>query len=297
MEGSKIVKFLIVIFAVLTVVFYSLYYREDQKISVLSESFVEQAVENLNGRGIEIEKDVIIRQIPDENIYVFSSSVGQGYAQIVADAFSACFDAKVVSTSLNTPTGMLFALYDSENTEKQLGKISFSMSDFGFVFSIQGSNITANSPQLVNSEINPDAEKSALIEKIINRLVDENTKSYRITGSISNEEYDIISAAQTFNGLDVSGVYINFVFENDVLVHAFGSWITEKPELGYHEKLTDGINVLYDMDFDNVSSIIGQRIVYCLKKGNSNNYYLLPCWEITTVDSEGNVLKEYFDAI
>lgn len=297
MEGSKIVKFLIIIFAVLTVVFYSLYYREEKKISVLSEDFVEQAVENLNGRGIEIDKDVIIRQIPDENIYVFTSSIGQGYAQLVADAFSACFDTKVVTTSLNNPTGLLIALYDSENTEKQLGKLSFSMSDFGFVYSVQGSNITASSPQLVNSEINPDAEKSALIEKIISRLSDENSKSYRITGSIINDEYEIISVVQTLNGLDVSGVYINFMFENDVLVHAFGSWITEKPTLGYHEKLTDGINVLYDLDFDNVSGIIGQRIVYCLKKGNSNKYYLLPCWEITTVDDDGNVVKEYFDAI
>jgi len=92
-------------------------------------------------------------------------------------------------------------------------------------------------------------------------------------------------------------MYINFIFENENLILASGKWITNSPRPEYHNTLTDGINILYNLDFDEVLEIHSERVVYSLRKAKNNSCFLLPGWEIEYTDINGKYKKVYFDAV
>ncbi len=296
MENGRIVKFLILIFAVLTAVFYLLYCREDRRNSVLDENFVQQTVENLSSRGIEIDGSVIQKSLPEQKIYVFTAVNNEHYAEKVANSFAKVFQKDTFFTKLNTPDGFSMALYDSSDKENEVGNFQFSQSDLSFVYSAVSSSISKYSSVIYGNTEAIDIEKLALVEKILLNLNDDKNMSYKIIGSVSDNDYSIISAVQTFEGLEIAGVYINFVFEKNELVNALGSWVVYSPVATYHEKLIDGINVLYKLELDEISRIVDERIVYTLKKGKDNQYFILPCWEITAVEKSGGFITQHFDA-
>ncbi|MBP3579777.1 MAG: hypothetical protein J6K12_00875, partial [Clostridia bacterium] len=126
MENGRIVRFLILIFAVLTAVFFLLYYGEDRRNSVLDDGFVEQTVENLSSRGIEIDGDVIQKSLPEQDIYVFTAGNNEHYAEKVANSFAKVFEKDTFFTKLNTPEGVSIALYDSSDKENEVGNFQFS---------------------------------------------------------------------------------------------------------------------------------------------------------------------------
>jgi len=200
-------------------------------------------------------------------------------------------------SKLNTPEGFSVTFSDEENPEVKTGRLLFNESDFGFVYTAYGSNISSNSSVIYNSDVDVDEYQLSTVSCLVQNLSAHKSMGYRITGSVEGENYVMVSAVQTVNGIDLHDVYINFVFEEDNLVHAMGRWITVKHSAEYHEELTDGINVLYKLDFDTIGEIKSERIVYTVKKGSTGKYYLVPCWEIITADKEGNVKRDYFDAL
>lgn len=296
MESGKVVKFLVIIFAVLTLIFSLLYFREEKQSSVLDEAFVSEAVANIRLRGIEIDDAVIMRKNPDRNIYVFECRDHQEYAERIAAAFAKGFEKDMFTAKLSTPTGFSLALYDNTDKENEVGKFHFSQSDFGFVYSAVGNSISTNARVIYGDEKKINTYKRSFIDRIISQLNNANDVSYKITGCVFEDDYCIVSVLQNFKNIDVNDCYINFVFENDSLVHAVGSWVAYKPESAYHEKLMDGINVLYKLELDSIKRIVGERIVFSLKKGNDNKYFIIPCWEITAENKDGVTLNEYFDA-
>lgn len=297
MENGRIVRFLIIIFALLTLIFYALYFVEEKKTSVLSEEFVEQAVNNLNSRGVEIDESVILRRIPDKDIYVFEGKDAEDYALKIATAFAKGFETEMFTAKLSTPSGFSMALYENSEMEKEIGKFHFSENDFSFVYSAVSTSITPTSSVVNNDDTVLDEAVEKLIEKILLSLNEEKELSYRISGSVENDNFLVVSVVQTFENTDVQGAYINFVFEDGYLVHALGNWIAYKPRVQYSAKMYDGVNVLYKTKLEQLQKIVSQRTLYSFKKGKDSKYFIIPCWEITSVDKKGNVIKEYFDAL
>ncbi len=298
MEGKRILLFLILIFAVLTAVFYGLYYTENKSVSVLDENFVLEAVDNLGKHGVEVDEKIIERKIPEGNIYVFSLKDEGEYRKVVMEGFLSWLGENTLMTKLDTPTGLSVTYYNSDDGREDVGKLVFDVnSDLDFSYSVKGNSISANTGAIYNGKYDVGADKKQQIDSILEKLSAEKKVSYILTGSVTGEQYHIVSAVQTFNGIEISGVYVNFVFEDGVLVNVIGKWIPFEPSLRYHEKMTDGVNVIYKLDLEKISAVTDENLVYLLRKGDNNTYYILPCWELVIRDKNGNTEKKYFEAL
>ena len=296
MENSRITKFLILIFAVLTLVFYLMYRNEERKSSVLDENFVKEAVLNLKNQGVQVKSDIIKLEIPDRNVYVFKDTGVDEYSEKISSSFAEGFEKEMFTTKLDTPSGFSLAFFDSAQKDVEVGKFHFSSDDFKFVYSAVSNSITPDSAIIYSDVVSLDAEKLEFIERTARSLNVSNNSDFRITGSVNDGEYCIVSVVQTFNDIEYKDVYINFVFDENGLVHAVGSWVTYDMTAQYHEMLSDGVNALYKLKLDNVSEVVSERIVYSLKKGNDSKYFVVPCWEIAFVDKKGVTVKEYIEA-
>lgn len=299
MEGKRIIGFLIMIFAVLTVIFYGLYYTENKSVTVLEEQFVSEAVENLSRHNVAVDEKIIERNIPEGNIYIFNLQNDSQYRELVIQAFSHWLDAENNSfTMLDTPTGLSVTFHAENDKEQDNGKLVFDVSSpLDFTYSVKGNSISANTGAIYNEDTELDDSIQEKIMSLVNELSAGKNMGCRLTGSVDTDRYKIVSAVQTFNGREISGVYLNFVFEDTSLVNVIGKWIPFEPSLKYHEKMTDGINVLYKLNLDEVAAVLDENLVYLLRKGDNNTYYILPCWEIIARNKNGNVVKSYFEAL
>jgi len=299
METRKVCRLLIVIFAFLTLLFFFLYKREFDSKSVLSEEFVESAVINLENSGVSVDEQIIQRQIPESDIYVFELDGFEKYHNDIIDAIrTVVFDERVNVEHFSVPVGVAAGLYDVKDSSKELGRVVFSGSDFSFSFSKNGVNLTGGNEAIISSESfdTPDFVKACL-DKFSSILNSDTLCSYRVCGVSESDELYAVSVVQTVDGKDINEVFLNLVFENGELVIMKGSWITSSPKAKYHNSLVDGINALYMLDLNSVSEIRSEQIVYSLRKGENNRYFLVPGWEISYKDKAGAVRKSYVDAL
>lgn len=300
MEQKKVVGFLIAVFLVLSVLFLSLYRSEEISKTTLSDDFIEGAVENLSSSDIRIEESVIVRDIPDDDIYYFDNSDTEGNNErIIKAVIDTVYDNEnVTTTRFDTPVGVSVGIYSGDDDSAELGRIVFSDNDFSFRYSKKGVSVSgADLPVFGFDEETASAEEQNVVDRICRALAEKEHNSYRISGVGGDENYKIVTAFKTIEKKDITDVYLNFVFENGTLVAATGSWFTYTPKAKYHESLTDGVNVLYKLNLADIKSVDGERTVYRLKKSTDNNCYLVPAWEISYTDKNDNARKAYFDAL
>ena len=298
MEIRRIALILIIIFLSLTVLFYSLYRKEAVNKTLLTEEFVAGAVQNLKSSGVAVSADDIERTIPEKDIYVFEVPTVNAHHEKITQAISkVVFGGNATTASFDTPEGISVGIYDSENESKELGRVVFSDATLTFNFSKKGVNVSGASSAILNNDINIITETHrSVIESILQELSYDNA-AFRYAGASSNEEYVIITAMQEIGGHDIHDVYINFIFHGDEVIDISGKWIVEKVSAEYHNQLVDGVNVLYRLDLENISSIKNERLVYFLRKSDNNRYFIIPGWEITYTDKTGKLLTAYFNAL
>lgn len=297
MEVRKTVRILLLIFLVLTILFYSLYRKEKVNISVLSEEFVSGAVLNLKNSGVDVSENVIYRFIPEKDVYVFDALETEHHNELVSEAIiDVVFDDKASVKSFNIPDGVSVGIYDKDNDTKEIGRVVFSNSNMSFSFSKSGVVIKSDLVALTNGYTETVTQQQMdVIDRVVRKISPDAT--YRISGSSSNDEFVIISVMQMIKGHDISDVFINFVFENNEPSVIRGTWITETLTAKYHNTLVDGVNVLYKLNLENVSTVDSERIVYFLRKNESGRFFVVPGWEITYTDKDGLEKSSYFDAL
>ena len=162
---------------------------------------------------------------------------------------------------------------------------------------MNGVNISGSDYPVMNELYDKiDDNKKRKMSDILKKVVSGNGIDYRFCGCTGNDNLVIISAIQTINNYDINNVFMNFIFDGNELVALTGNWINGKHDAKYHEKLVDGVNVLYKLDLENIKAIHGERIIYTLRK-TDNTYFLIPGWLVSYTDKEGNYKSAYFDAL
>lgn len=299
MESRKICRLLIAIFIVLILMFCFLFKIEESKQTVLSEEFIFEAVENISSNGISISEEMILRDVPETNIYCLDEKAEEDFFEIISSSLiTTVFGGNVSTTQFDTPSGTTLGIYTNEGDESELGRLVFSENDYTFSISRKGVSMSGGEDPITNMDTSSVSETAmGKISEIVEKLNSKSRMDYRITGSTFDNDFLIVTVNQTVAGYDIDTAHINFVFENDDIIIVSGKWITSLAKSEYHNTLTDGVNVLYKLDFDNVSAIHGERIVYSLRKADNNRTFLLPCWEISYNDNNGNFKKSYFDAV
>ena len=298
MEVKRIAVILIIIFFSLTVLFYSLYRKEAVNKTLLTDEFVSGAVQNLTSSGVEVSAEDIERTIPEKDIYVFEvPTVDIHHGKITEAITKIVYGGNVTTASFDTPDGISVGIYDKTNESKEVGRVVFSNENLSFNFSMKGINTSGKSTAITNGDLDviTDSHKN-LIKRVIEELSSDST-TFRISGASSNDEYIIVTVIQKIGGHDIHDVYINFMFHGEEVIDISGKWIVEKVNAEYHNKLVDGVNVLYQLDIENISSIENERLVYLLRKSEYNRFFLIPGWEITYTDKSGKLLMSYFNAL
>lgn len=298
METVKICRFLIVIFLVLTVFFAVMYFNELNNKTYVSKEFVESAVENLNSQGIELSADIIETKIPDEDIYVLSiDDINVHNSKLIDAIVSSVYDFDVVKSVFDVPEGSSVGIYSADDSKRELARVFFSANDMSFNFTKNGVNISGSDYPVMNElDDGINEEKKSIMTAILKKVVSGNGIDYRFSGCTGSEDLVIISAIQTINGYDINNIFMNFIFDGEELVAVTGNWFYGNQKAKYHEKLVDGVNVLYMLDVKNVKAIHSERIIYTLRK-TDNTYFLIPGWLISYTDTEGNHKSSYFDAL
>ncbi len=299
METRRVTRLLIIVFALLSVLFYFLYRSEYESKSVVSEEFVESAVKNLEINGVSVDASVIKREISESDIYVFDVVSFDKHHNAIIDAIMKnAFDKEVSAEYFNVPGGVAVGFYDVEDSSKELGRVVFSDADFAFNFSKNGVNIAGGDEPIFSSDVSnlPDFTEKT-VENIAGILNAEDGCGFRICGVSESDGIFAVSLVQTLEDKDINEVFLNLIFENGELVLIKGRWITFLPKAKYHNSLVDGINALYMLDFENVTEISGEQIVYFFRKGENSRYFLVPGWEISYKDNNGAVRKAYVDAL
>jgi len=298
MEAKKICRLLIIIFLCLSVLFYALYRYELERRTVISDELVVSAVENLKSRGIEIDSSIIERKKPERDIYYFEIG-GKAHFDIVVNAVSnAIFGTGITMTEFDTPEGLSVGIYDKKSDDRELGRFVLYDRKLSFNFSKTGIDMSYGEKPILNSQTeNVSKAVYDCIDRISSALAGTSQFGYVVTGSSSNDSILIVTAMQTVDGNVIKDVYLNYVFVDGELVILSGNWITSSLKAKYHNTLTDGVNVLYKLDLENVVSVISERIVYSLGMTEDNKYYLLPRWEVVYTEKNGSVNTAYIDAL
>ena len=299
MESRRICRLLIVIFVVLIVMFSLLYRKEESKQTVLSPEFIGEAVENLSSDGIVISTEAIVGEIPETDIYCLEENLSDSFYDSISSTLVPCvFGSNVSTTQFDTPKGTTLGIYAAEGDESELGRLVFPENEYSFSLSRKGVAMSGGEDPIAGFD--EDTVSEAALDKINEIAEGLNSKSrfgYKVSGTTFDGNYLIVTVNQTISGYDIDGIYMNIVFENDSVIIVSGKWITSSAKAEYHNKLTDGVNVLYNLDFEDVTEIHGERIVYSLRSADNERMFLLPRWEISYSDKNENLRKAYFDAV
>lgn len=298
MEVKRICRVLMVIFLALGILFFALYRTELERRTVISEELVMSSVDNLKSRGIEIEPSVIERNKPERDIYYFEIGNKAHFDTVVEKISSSVFESGITMTEFDTPEGLSIGIYDSNSVDKELGRIVLYDAGLNFSFSKNGVDMSYGDKPILNMQTESiDKSVYDCIDRISSSLTSSSNLSYSITGSSANDSILIVTAMQTIDGNLIKDVYLNYVFVENELAILSGNWITASPKAMYHNTLTDGVNVLFNLDLEKVKSIERQEIVYTLGMSDNGRYFILPRWEIVYTDKSDNLLTAYFDAL
>lgn len=298
MDSKKIYRILSLLFLVLTVLFFVLYLRETKVKGKVSDEFITEAVTNIREHGVKISRNVIDTAIPHEGIYYFEVPDADEHDNIIVDELvTRIFGDNALTSRFETPNGVSVSIYSADNSN-ELGRIVFDNSDFSFLLIKKGVNVSGTEKPVTNgrTDLLTD-ENTKLLSLICNNLTNGSEMDTRISGCSGDSESFVVTVLQTVDGHDISDSYINFTFDENELVSVSGKWIVEEPKEKYNNKLTDGVNALYSLDFQQIDKITQQRIVYVMNNAESKRYYLIPMWEISYVSKNGNKVKELVDAI
>ena len=299
MESKRVCKLLIVIFSVLSLLFYFLYSAEIKKRTVIFDELVFDAVKNLEQRGITIDESCVERKTPERDIYFYEApDINETYKTITSSVCNVMFSSDVVTTEFDTPDGYSVGIYDKAGSDKELGRIMFSKNESSFVFSKSGLSMKNGDEPIENMQTEEISDKvTSDIERIVSGLTFGSRLGYKIKGSSSNDTFLIVTVMQTVDNSDISNAYMNFVFQDEELVILYANLITGSPKAKYHNTLLDGVNVLYKLNLDEVKEIQSEEVVYTVKQTDNSNCFIVPCWKIKYFDKNEKLVTAYFDAL
>lgn len=299
MEIKKTCRFLILVFLVLSLLFYSLYLAEIENRTKIPDELIYGVVENLSKSGIEINSSIIDANMPEKDIYYFEIESLKEYNMKIAESISfGVFGKDILTTEFDTPEGSAVGILNGNDSKRELGRILFYENDSSFAFSKNGVNMQYGDEPIINMQTDSiDEVVLSDIDRIISGMADDSELGYRISGSSSSDDFIIVTAMQTIDGYDINDSFINFVYSNDNLVIMRGKWIMGNPKAKYHNTLLDGVNVLYKLNLEQVKSILSEEVVYSLRISENGKCFILPCWRIEYTDKNDNIKTSFFDAL
>lgn len=302
LETGKICRLLIAVFVVLNIMFLLLYYSELNGAGKLTLEFAQNVAENLSKRGISVTADTFVLELPENGIYMLELPDRHDSAKNTANNISVS-EFKGISSeivSFEIPDGVSMSIYDSKQDTSELAKLQIKFEDFGIQYANALYAGQTDSDDGVSQSISElSGKQKQRLDAFVNALNSDGTFGYRIMSLENRGFYVIAEICQTAGGTDITGMTmkISISAEDYDIMSASGNWITFPVSAKYTDSLTDGINIIYKLDLENVSAVNSERIVYSARNVRENVMYLVPVWEISYNNADSDELMAYIDAL
>lgn len=303
MESRNVIRFLAILFCLLSIVFTALFYVEYNAADMLSQELSKSVEENLSSRGIALSSESLVTKTPDASVFLCKvSDYHERDFEISDKILDFTFAGqKINKVDFETPEGVSVGFYNalSEKGEKQLGKMVFSNNDFGIQYFDFRYEKEETPPLGVVSgfEIELSYDDRKTVNKFIKCLGENADFSSRVVGTCEYKGTTLVSVEQLLDNTQIKDMYINLLLWNGEIISAQGAWLNAKVEKEYYSPLLDGMNVLYKLPLDKVSELTLSEVVFSIRQTSEQNYYVMPVWKIQYVDTDNNVNTEYFDAL
>ena len=303
MESRNVIRFLAILFCLLSVVFAVLFYVEYNAADVLSQQLSESVEENLLSRGIALSSESLVTKTPDASVFLCNvSDYHERHFEISDKILNFTFAGqKINKVDFETPEGVSVGFYNalSDKSEKQLGKMVFSNNDFGIqYFDFRYEKEETPPLEIVSDfEIELSYDDKKTVNKFIKCLGENTNFSSKVIGTCEYKGTTLVSVVQLLDNMQIKDMHINLLLWNGEIISAQGAWLNAKVDKEYYSPLIDGNNVLYKLPLDKVSEIVSSQIVFSVRQTSDQNYYVMPVWKIEYVDTDNSVNTEYFDAL
>lgn len=295
---KKVCIFLAVSFLAVDILLLSLYIQATNNLSMLSDEMLENTVKYYSSAGITIDKEDIVKRVPDNKIYTFDSD-NAGAAMAAAERLCGqLFSKNAVVNMVETPDGLSYSVSDNGKTAASLRIYSNS---FGFEY-VMGdhSDIAPTIPesQFFNEGVEISDENEKAVNQFMKALSGGNNKNCEITGSYYSDKKLYVSVNQLVDSqCSVDGMFFNAVVDEGRILCAEGNIILSSVAKSCSEPLYDGVNALNRVDSSIVKEFLSEKIVYTHRYAGNDVYYLIPVWKIEYIDVNGKTGTQYVNAI
>lgn len=302
METGKICKLLIAVFILLNTMFLLLYYSELNGAGKLTLEFAQNVSENLSKRGIAVNADMFVLDLPENGIYMLELPDRHDSAKDTAKNISVS-EFKGVSSeivSFEIPDGVSLSIYDSKTDTNELAKLQIKFEDFGIQYAnTLYAGLTDADDGVSQSISELSGKQKHRLDAFVNALNSDATFGYRIKSLENRGFYVVAEICQTAGTTDIAGMNVKICIsaEDSDIMSASGNWITFPVSSKYSDSLIDGINVIFKLELENVSAVNSEKMVYSARNVRENVMYLVPVWEISYTNSDSDETTAHIDAL
>lgn len=306
MNWSKVKIFLIVFLLVLNIL---LFFKLSDAYTLsdrLPDGILEEASENLAGRGIIITPETIDNKQYSKDIYSFpvgkltADRLSELSGQSLYDrTFSALFgDFGYTVRYFDIPNGVSATV--SDPLGEVLGIASIT-NDFGIEYYTPGID-TVKMKELYGEKREDRASSlSAKAKKAVSgfftSVYSDSLFSYVTDLSFEHDGGEIVGCTLTLEGMPVFDMSLCFYIKDGEIVYFNGSLPQGDVLAKYHNELIDGVNILFNLEAQDNVEIISQTLGYSTVKFDSESYLAVPAWRFTEKNQDGTTSDSVYDAV
>ena len=295
---KKVFIFLAAAFLAVDIFLLTMYIHANYNLKILSDKMIDNTVRYYDSIGIDMDREMIVRKVPDNKIYTFysdNSAVAMKSAENIAQKM---FSGNPSVSAVETPEGPSYVISDKGVTVASLRVYTdtFAIRYIADGFSAENSGLSEEPFYNPNTDIASDTKKT--VNAFIQAISNSEKTAYRINGSYTTSGRCSISVTMLIDDeCPVDGMFLNLVVEKGWVLYAKGNIIMPEISKSYSEELFDGVNALSRVDADTVSEFVSENLMYTYKYAGNGVYYLIPVWKIEYVDVDGTPITQYIDAI
>lgn len=310
---TKIVIIILLVAANLFFIYNIIKLNDDK--SKISSKMIDDAAAILNGRGIKIDKTIIVREKPFYKVYEGDCSKRKdtesvyitNYKDIVKRITGA--DIPDIKEPLNIPNGTLYVAGNYK-----FGFLDYGESDTANMFAVyiikdgyenppalfDMDSLSVEINELLDLKEIPSGKNKKDTAEALNKFLggNKNENNYRILYAEKQSSEDKICAVinQIYNNLPIASNYVYVeIYEKEVAYFGGNYYFHEFSE-GYDVNLFDSANILLNISSkeDNIllnTELDKMELVYYPTSRDSENFYLMPMWRLTFADGSAHIFN------
>ncbi len=306
MDWGKTKALLIVLLITANLIAVFMYARLRYDKTMLPDEMIDGAVENLMSKGVKVENGAIMRKKQSLAIYTAVKEKTENCSECLEKALDVILAEKGTYSEVSIPDGVgtvkragaleasaqltsnsLLTAFSGVLSEKErvnICEVLMSVSDFEMPVSVDSAHMN-------------DVKRfySALCKNSKRGGADFGFRAFEV------REYgggEIVFCVQTADGVILPEYVSRFYFSpTGELALVYGHFFIGEADKAYSATLLDGVNLIYKINLDNVSEIIGERNAFSVIAIEGDNFYFVPSYSVIYKDKKGNIVNHIYDSV